>query len=80
MGRPIHQENPLNESEMYAAIGRKQTELDNLNVEYDRLLAVLSQVSSGEVVSARVSVDLSARTWAVAAVEPLAAPAEVTVQ
>lgn len=70
----------MNELEMFASIGRKQTELDSLNANYDQLLAVLAKVASGEVIPTRVSVDLQARTWAVAGVEPTAAPAEVTVQ
>ena len=70
----------MNETEMFASIGRKQVELDTLNANYDQLLAVLAQVASGQVIPARVSVDLQARTWAVAAVEPSAAPADATVQ
>lgn len=55
---------------MYASIGRKQTELDRLNAEYDKLLGVVSQIVSGEIHPSRVSVDLAARNWAVAAVNP----------
>lgn len=51
--------------ELNAMIGRKQVELENLNLEYDRLLAVLSQVTSGEIEKDRVSVDLTARSWKV---------------
>lgn len=51
---------------LYAALGRKQDALDNLNDEYNRLLAVLGQVASGEIAPTRVSVDLAARSWAVA--------------
>ena len=69
----------MNEEMMFAAIGRKQTELDDLNANYDQLLSVLAQVALGEIIPDRVSVDLVARTWAVAAVVP--APAEaITVQ
>lgn len=51
--------------ELYAVIGRKQSELDALNVEYDSLLAVLSAVADGSIATARVSVDLKARSWAI---------------
>jgi len=57
----------MNETEMYAAIGRKQTELDRLNENYDQLLFILAQVASGQITVDRVSVDVGARTWAVAA-------------
>lgn len=57
----------MNETEMFAAIGRKQTELDTLNSEYDRLLSLLSQVISGEVPADRVSVNLHGRSWEIAA-------------
>ena len=56
----------MNETEMFAAIGRKQHELDVLNSEYDRLLALLGQVISGETMADRVSVDLQHRSWAIA--------------
>lgn len=52
--------------ELNAIIGRKQVELETLHLEYNRLLAVLGQVASGEVERERVSVDLDARTWTVA--------------
>lgn len=51
--------------ELNAIIGRKQVELDTLNVEYNRVLAVLGHVVSGEVARDRVSVDLAARSWKV---------------
>lgn len=55
----------MSESEAYAALGRKAVELENLNLEYNRLLVVLSQVASGEIEKDRVSVDLAARSWKV---------------
>ena len=55
----------MTEIEMFAAIGRKQTELDNLHVEYNRLLSVLGSIAAGDVSADRVRVDLVARTWAV---------------
>lgn len=51
--------------ELNAIIGRKQVELENLNLEYNRLLLVLSQVASGEIEKDRVSVDLKGRSWKV---------------
>jgi len=39
----------MTEIEMFAAIGRKQTELDNLHVEYNRLLSVLGSIAAGDV-------------------------------
>ena len=54
---------------LYESIGRKQADLDNLNAEYDRLLAVFGQVASGEVARERVSVDLAARSWKVEPIE-----------
>ena len=63
----------MTEQECFAAIGRKQTDLDQLNSNYDQLLFVLAQVASGQIAPERVSVDIAARTWAVS-VPP--APAE----
>ena len=39
--------------------------LDQLQANYDALLRIASQVASGEIHAARLSVDLQARTWAV---------------
>ncbi|MFA5921168.1 MAG: hypothetical protein WC856_07735 [Methylococcaceae bacterium] len=50
---------------LYATIGRKQEELDNLNVEYDRLLSVLSGVVYGDIDVNLVAVDLKARSWSI---------------
>jgi len=55
----------MNENEMYALVGRKQTEFDNLNIEYNRLLSVLHEVALGQIQPSRLSVDLQARSWAV---------------
>lgn len=49
--------------ELYAAIGRKQVELDSMHTEYNKLLSLLSSVVSGDVNKERVTVDLKARTW-----------------
>lgn len=49
--------------EVYASLGRKQIELDALNVQYDNLLAVFAKVGNGEIDAKRVSVDLAARSW-----------------
>ncbi len=50
---------------LYAAIGRRQVELEQMHAEYDRLLCVLSQVSTGEIGKEQLEVDLTARTWKV---------------
>lgn len=50
---------------LHEMLGRKQFDLENLSAEYDRLLAVLGQVVSGEIAPERVSVDLTARNWKV---------------
>ncbi len=69
-------ENDLSESEMYESIGRKQTELDRLNAEYDRLLSIAAQIASGEISQDRVRIDLAARAWTVVALPgDVAAPA-----
>lgn len=67
---------------MYAAIGRKQTELDNLNIEYDRLLSLLKQVLSGEIDACRVTVNTSSRSWEMVELpqSPDEIKADVTVQ
>ena len=48
---------------LHEILGRKQAELENLNVEYDRVLQLLAWLASGEVDSSRVTVDLKSRTW-----------------
>lgn len=53
----------MNEEQMFAAIGRKQAELDILNDEYDRVLLLLNKVVSGEIPHDEVAVDLSGRRW-----------------
>lgn len=71
----------MNETEMFSAIGKKQVELDNLNAEYDRLLAVLAQVALAQISIDRVTVDLAARTWTVQSIaEPAVRPEAETVQ
>lgn len=57
------------EQELAAALGRKQIELEKLQLEYDRLLTLASWMASGEVLPSRVQVDLKTRTWRL---EPLA--------
>ena len=51
--------------ELHAIIGRKQVELDNLKVEYGRLLGILYQVSTGEISTDRIGVDLQRLSWSV---------------
>mgnify|MGYP001560454885 FL=1 len=48
----------------YAALGRKQLELEQLHAEYDRLLTLLAAVVGGEIETWRVRVDRQARQWA----------------
>ncbi len=52
--------------DLYAAIGRKQVEIDAMRREYAALLNVLGEVAAGAVVPSRVTVDRTAQTWAVA--------------
>lgn len=54
----------------YAALGRKQLELENLNAEYDRVLLLLSQVVSGQTAKEAVTIDLTGRKWTLTAAEP----------
>jgi hypothetical protein len=62
------------EEQLAAALGRKHLELEQLNRNYDQLLVLLANVVSGEIGPARVTVDLAARTWALA--EKPVAPSE----
>lgn len=52
---------------VYATLGRKTLELEQLNAEYDRLLAVLAMVVTGEMPVQRVRVDLEGRCWEILA-------------
>lgn len=52
---------------LYAALGRKALELEHLHAEYDRLLALLAGVLTGEIAPQRVRVDLEGRRWALEA-------------
>ena len=49
---------------VYAALGRKTLELEQMHAEYDRLLALLAGVLTGEIAPQRVRVDLKGRCWA----------------
>ena len=51
--------------ESFAALGRKQLELDTLHAEYDKLLGVFASVAAGIIDPKMVAVDLTARTWKV---------------
>ena len=53
------------EEQALAALGRKQLELEQLNRNYDQLLALLGNVAAGEIDPSRVTVNREARTWAV---------------
>ena len=48
---------------VYAALGRRTLELEQMHAEYDRLLALLAGVLTGEIAPQRVRVDLQARQW-----------------
>ena len=50
--------------ELYASLGRKTVELENLNKQYDTLLLLLGKVVSGEIDKANVTVNLEGRSWA----------------
>ena len=50
--------------DVYAALGRKTLELEQIHAEYDRLLALLAGVLAGEIAPERVRVDLVGRCWA----------------
>ena len=51
----------------YAALGRKTLELEQMHAEYDRLLALLAGVLTGEIAPQCVRVDLRGRCWALEA-------------
>jgi len=48
-------------------IGRKQIQLEELDQQYSRLTNVLAGVVSGAIAPSRVMVNLTDRTWTVAA-------------
>ena len=52
----------------YAALGRKTLELEQMHAEYDRLLALLDGVLTGEIAPQRVRVDLEGRSWVLDAI------------
>ena len=52
---------------VYATLGRKTLELEQLNTEYDRLLTVLAMVVTGEMPAQRVRVDIEGRCWEILA-------------
>ena len=74
----------IEDAEIFAHIGRKQIELENsriafasLTQEYSNLLLVLSNVLDGKIPAERVSVNLEARSWAIAPEQiPAEAPGE----
>jgi len=53
--------------QLYAKIGRMQVDHEALDAEYSRLLALLAQVVAGEVDPSRLLVNLSERSWQLAA-------------
>ena len=52
--------------DLYAAIGRKQVEIDAMRREYAALLNILGEVASGAIAPSRVTVNRDSQTWAVA--------------
>lgn len=50
--------------DLHAIIGRKQVELEAMHDEYNHLLAVLAEVAAGTIAPSQVTVDRTARTWA----------------
>lgn len=56
----------MTESELYESLGRKQAELDTLNLEYSRLLDLLRLVVIGEITHDRVTVEMDGRKWTLA--------------
>lgn len=55
----------------FEKIGQLQVALDNLNVEYDNLLNLAGKLASGEIEPARVTVDMSGRSWSIAPDTPV---------
>lgn len=47
----------------FETIGRKQVALENLQAEYDRLLALAGSLVSGEIDRAHVTIDQANRSW-----------------
>lgn len=69
----------MNEQEIYAYIGKKQVELDiaktalsDNDKQYSNLLLTLSRVASGELAPDRVTVNMTAKSWAVNPGAPVA--------
>ena len=52
--------------DLYAAIGRKQVEIDAMRREYAALLHIVGEVAAGSIAPSRVTVNRDAQTWAVA--------------
>lgn len=55
--------------ELYAALGRKQFQLEAQDKEYDRLLQLLAGVVDGSVETSRVTVKLAERSWSLTPTE-----------
>jgi hypothetical protein len=51
---------------LYAKLGRKQEAVENLQVEYGRLLSTLADVVAGRTAVSRVTIDTATLSWAVA--------------
>lgn len=50
--------------QLYAIIGRKAVESEQMTIQYDNLLTVLTKVLSGEYKHEDVTVDMATRSWA----------------
>lgn len=58
----------MNELELaYAALGRKQCVIESQDAAYGNLLAILAGVISGEISRDRLLLNMTARTWHLAA-------------
>jgi hypothetical protein len=68
------------EPKLYELLGRKQQVIEEQDAAYSALLGLLAGVVGGEVARERVTVNLTARTWAMAPdgsrPEPPAEPTE----
>ncbi len=56
----------MNETELYAKIGRMQVQAELQNAAYDQLLQLLAGVVGGTIHPERVLVNLTARGWTLA--------------
>ncbi len=55
------------EGKLFELLGRKQAQLEDQDAAYSQLLTLLAGVVSGEIATDRVLVNLTDRTWQLAA-------------